>query len=159
MLPFPSTDPSMYPRIAKERSAVEINRRPIVFCLQKGHRVACFSQAQHRFLRRNNVLSVISSLDIQPWWDLLLWLELYNRICLTWTQRLIVFFSFFPSDEEYEEEEEEEEYEEEVQTNPDEYEILFSAHSLYQKYIRQIHQYICSKFRSFSAHSLYHQYI
>ena len=34
-------------------------------------------------------------------------------------------FFYFSSDEEYEEEEEEEEYEEEVQTNPDEYEILF----------------------------------
>ena len=70
-------------------------------------------------------------------------------------------FFFFSSDEEYEEEEEEEEYEEEVQTNPDEYEILFfcpqPVSEIYQTnppiYMQQIHM------RSFSAHSLYHQYI
>ena len=76
-----------------------------------------------------------------------------SRICLTWTQRLIQSLFFVFSEEEYEEEEEEEEYEEEVQTNPDEYEIFFSNHSLYQKYARQICQYISDKSTNISDNS------
>lgn len=148
MFPFPSTDPSMYPRIAKEQLAGAINRRSLVFCLQKGDRgppfvffiAAQFPEMKQCFVRILDG-SNLDTADDQT----ISRFELYNyRICLTlWHRGWSSLFSFSFSEEEYDEEEEEEEYEEEVQTNPDEYDIFFSNH--HSLYIRSISNFLPHK--------------